>query len=162
LNTLAAITAKKAGFKSIGDAWADTVTPATLHSPNSIKVSWLSGYNWDMYKLKWSENGGPDTEEDINGDNGPWHSYTLRPAQPGVAYTFQVKGCAKSAFGTGWLGDNSCSPPSDPLVVMAAQNSSSLRTFLQASGIDLTRAVSIRKLGQGALPISLRALLAGF
>jgi DNA invertase Pin-like site-specific DNA recombinase len=26
LNTLAAITAKKAGFKSIGDAWADTTT----------------------------------------------------------------------------------------------------------------------------------------
>jgi DNA invertase Pin-like site-specific DNA recombinase len=26
LNTLAAITAKKAGFKSIGDAWADTAT----------------------------------------------------------------------------------------------------------------------------------------
>ena len=26
LNTFAAITAKKAGFKSIGDAWADTTT----------------------------------------------------------------------------------------------------------------------------------------
>src|SRR4029077_3657874 len=26
LNTLAAITAKKAGFKSVGDAWADTTT----------------------------------------------------------------------------------------------------------------------------------------
>ena len=26
LNTLAAITAKKAGFKSIGDTWADTTT----------------------------------------------------------------------------------------------------------------------------------------
>jgi DNA invertase Pin-like site-specific DNA recombinase len=26
LNTLAAITAKKAGFKSLGDAWADTTT----------------------------------------------------------------------------------------------------------------------------------------
>src|ERR1700736_1201745 len=27
LNTLAAITAKKAGFKSLGDTWADTTTP---------------------------------------------------------------------------------------------------------------------------------------
>jgi DNA invertase Pin-like site-specific DNA recombinase len=27
LNTLAAITAKGAGFKSLGDAWADTTTP---------------------------------------------------------------------------------------------------------------------------------------
>jgi DNA invertase Pin-like site-specific DNA recombinase len=27
LNTLAAITAKKAGFRSIGDTWADTTTP---------------------------------------------------------------------------------------------------------------------------------------
>ena len=27
LNTLAAIAAKKAGFQSLGDAWADTTTP---------------------------------------------------------------------------------------------------------------------------------------
>ena len=27
LNTLAAITGKKAGFRSLGDAWADTTTP---------------------------------------------------------------------------------------------------------------------------------------
>jgi DNA invertase Pin-like site-specific DNA recombinase len=27
LNTLAAITAKQAGFRSLGDAWADTTTP---------------------------------------------------------------------------------------------------------------------------------------
>jgi len=43
LNTLAAITAKKAGFRSLGDTWADTTTS---HGPLMLSPSWRAGGVW--------------------------------------------------------------------------------------------------------------------
>jgi len=53
LNTLAAITAKKAGFKSIGDAWADTTT-----SHGRLMLTVLGGlaeFERDLIRARTSE-----------------------------------------------------------------------------------------------------------
>jgi DNA invertase Pin-like site-specific DNA recombinase len=40
LNTLAAITGKKAGFKSIGDTWADTTTSHGRFDADRARRTW--------------------------------------------------------------------------------------------------------------------------
>ena len=40
LNTLAAITDKEAGFRSLGDAWADTTTPLTGDTLSEDRNAW--------------------------------------------------------------------------------------------------------------------------
>ena len=51
LNTLATITAKEAGFRSLGDTWADTTTPGEHQDPwgvwrpdeTTAEISWFGG-----------------------------------------------------------------------------------------------------------------------
>ena len=53
LNTLAAITAKKAGFRSLGDAWADTTT---AHGRLMLTVlGGLAEFERDLIRTRTSE-----------------------------------------------------------------------------------------------------------
>jgi DNA invertase Pin-like site-specific DNA recombinase len=53
LNTLAAITGKKAGFKSLGDTWADTTTP---HGPPMLTVlGGLAEFERDLIRIRTGE-----------------------------------------------------------------------------------------------------------
>ena len=53
LNTLAAITAKKAGFKSLGDTWADTTTS---HGPLMLTVlGGLAEFERDLIRARTGE-----------------------------------------------------------------------------------------------------------
>jgi DNA invertase Pin-like site-specific DNA recombinase len=53
LNTLAAITEKKAGFRSLGDTWADTTTP---HSRLMLTVlGGLAEFERDLIRARTSE-----------------------------------------------------------------------------------------------------------
>jgi DNA invertase Pin-like site-specific DNA recombinase len=45
LNTLGMITEKKAGFRSLADAWADTTTVAALRPLKPRKGCWSRGLN---------------------------------------------------------------------------------------------------------------------
>jgi DNA invertase Pin-like site-specific DNA recombinase len=53
LNTLAAITGKQAGFRSLGDTWADTTTP---HSHLMLTVlGGLAKFERDLIRIRTGE-----------------------------------------------------------------------------------------------------------
>jgi hypothetical protein len=124
--------------------------PATLYVPNHFQILILTFVTWDVIKFTWSIQGGPKGGFEAEaGKEGAEFSF---PAQSGLTYSFTAQGCAKALDGS----TNYCSPISRPLEVVAAQNTPSLKHFLQRSGIDPSKGIrSHLPLG----PTSLRSLL---
>jgi hypothetical protein len=141
-----------------------TPSPATLGSPNRIRVLWITFVGWDFVHVRWAVNGGPETQLRLGRDqvdigaaglDGEWD---LTPTIPGARYTVAVQACRQGGFG----GFGAfCGPWSGRVQVMGATNLLSLRSFLTLSGVDTTRTVSIGALRPAAQTIALRALLAG-
>lgn len=138
--------------------------PATLTSPNRIHIMWITFVGWDFVHVRWAVDGSPETQIRLGSDQvavgsgGLEGEWDLQPTIPRGHYGISVQACRQGAFG---VFPASCGPWSDRIEVRGAQNSSSIRAFLVASGIDMSRSVSVRGLRQGASSISLRALLAG-
>lgn len=111
--------------------------PATLDHANRFKMLILTFVKWDVIKLRWSLEGGSPGYLEIDGGPHGVTDYTFEPAQPSGRYTFTAQGCDRGDY---------CSPESEPYVAVAAKNTNSVRQFLQSSGIDLSKAVSLPSL----------------
>jgi hypothetical protein len=105
--------------------------PATITQPNSIRISWRSSMNYDKFLIWWTAGQSPlpepQGESDQSGYSGSW---TAAPTIPGVIYAFSVKG------GVSALGGYLYSDWGPTVKVSATHNLTSLRQFLQRSGID--------------------------
>jgi hypothetical protein len=107
--------------------------PATIQDSNRIAVRWGSSYSYDKYLIWWFENGvaKPQGEVDSGGITGSW---TAEPTIPGAVYSFEVEGGVKNLWGilgyiySGW---------STLQTVTAVPNLTSLKAFLQTSGVSL-------------------------
>jgi hypothetical protein len=109
--------------------------PATVGHKNGIKISWGSSVVYGFFQARWAEKGTPASQWaqvtiDSSGNSG-W--FVFEGTQPGVTYDFIVQGCD-----SGLLGSSHCSLWSGVTEVTAGQNFTSLRQFLQASGINPT------------------------
>jgi hypothetical protein len=107
--------------------------PATITQPNRIRIGWQSSFEYGKFLIWWTlgQTILPQGEVDQTGYSGSWIS---RPTVPGLVYSFSVKGGVSS----GVLGNWNYSDWGPTVKVGAAHNLTSLRQFLERSGIDPT------------------------
>lgn len=105
--------------------------PATLQRASHFQILILTFVTWDVIKLHISDDGGSRTVEVTAGTTSI--DTVFEPVASNRLYTFVARGCAKAIDGS----TTYCSPDSAPLRVRSAANSTSLRGFLVASGIDI-------------------------
>jgi hypothetical protein len=123
--------------------------PATLQGSGGFKLLILTFISWDVLKISVSHAG---QVQHIQIDaTGKSTDFVFRPANSGQLYSFVAKGCARALDGS----TNRCSPESEPVQVLAATNTNSLKEFLIASGVSVT---SLRTAAGGSLD-SLRSLM---
>ena len=123
--------------------------PATLQGPGGFKLLILTFISWDVLKISVSHAGQVQhIQIDASGEST---DFVFRPAESGQLYSFVAEGCARALDGS----TNRCSPESEPLQVLAATNTNSLKEFLTASGVPVT---SLRTAVRGSLS-SLRSLM---
>ncbi len=103
--------------------------PATIHQGNSITVAWSSTIQYDKFLVWWTENGIAKIQGEIDAD-GYSGSWTAAPTVPGASYTFAMNG----GIGYTWGADYSGWGPTQK--INAVPNLTSLRQFLQHSGLD--------------------------
>lgn len=114
-----------------------TPQPATITTDNSILVSWTSPQSYDKYLIWWTYEGAPQGvsfpqgEVDNTGSTGSW---TASPTTSGYTYTFKVEGGNKNLWGILGYHYSGWGPTAS---VPAVPNFTSLRAFLQASGVSL-------------------------
>jgi hypothetical protein len=120
----------------------------TLHDVPHIIVHWSSSQAVDKYHLMYTSASPPPstssgwTEIEIESENSTSFQFRLSPtSQQSVTWSFKVQGCKSVA-----IGSDSCSPFSQTKSVATPRNTTSLRTFLQLSGVPFP--VGIRSLGQ--------------
>ena len=104
--------------------------PAAINQSNSITVAWSSTIHYDRFLVWWTKNGVAlaQGEFDAGGYSGSWRVQTV----PGANYTFAVDG----GVGYTWGVDYSGWGPTEKIT--AVPNLTSLRQFLQHSGINPT------------------------
>ena len=124
--------------------------PATLQSPGgSFNLLILTFVSWDVLKITITHSGEVQhIQIDATGEST---DFVYHPVKSGQLYSFVAKGCARAIDGS----TNRCSPESEPLESRASVNTTSLRTFLILSGVDISslRRVLPRSAG------SLRAIM---
>jgi hypothetical protein len=105
--------------------------PANLKQGNRIAVSWTAPQSYNKYLIWWTLNGVamPQGEVDAAGKTGSWTASTT----PGSFYTFKIDGGAA----TDPWGDYQYSGWGPAAGAKAVPNLTSLRAFLEASGINL-------------------------
>jgi hypothetical protein len=108
-------------------------TAATITKDCSIIVEWQSTITYDKFLIWWTENGIAlgQGENDAKGTSGTW---TAAPTRPACYYTFSVKGGVAREWGKYDYSDWG-----PQIKIIAPPNGTSLRRYLQASGIDPAR-----------------------
>ncbi len=103
--------------------------PATLQGRGGFSLLILTFISWDVLKLSVSHAGQVQhVQIDATGEST---DFVFRPAKSGQPYSFVAKGCARALDGS----TNRCSPESAPLQVLSATNTTSLKAFLNLSGV---------------------------
>jgi hypothetical protein len=129
--------------------------PATLTSGNHFKLLILTFVPWDVIKLDWSREDGPGGRLEFHSGREST-DFIFGPVKSGARYSFVATGCAKAIDGS----TNFCSPPSDPISIVAATNTNKLRQFLQISGITTRGGISLRTVIASANSVvSLKSLM---
>lgn len=120
----------------------------TLHDVPHILVHWTSPQSVDKYHLMSTSTSPPPEAaigwSEIEIHSGPSTSFRFRFSPTlvqGTTWSFKVQGCRSFD-----IGADACSPFSEVKRVTTPRNTTSLRTFLQLSGVPLN--VGIRSLGK--------------
>lgn len=110
-----------------------TPQPATISQGNRITVAWSSPTHYDKFLVWWTENGIANAQGEIDsgGNSGSWTASTF----PGNWYTFAVEG----GVSDGWGYNYSAWGPT--VRIMGSANLTSLRQYLQSSGVVSLRSV---------------------
>jgi hypothetical protein len=134
------ITTRSTGSPPSGGVPAPVVTsleprPTTMKQGSSVIVDWTGALQYDRFTIRWTDNGIVLQQQDVStgGSTGSWRA----PTTPGHHYTFAVDGHAGTWSGWG--------PAID---FYAPANLSSLRAFLEASGVPPS-GQSVRQLMAG-------------
>jgi hypothetical protein len=136
---------------------------ATLGFPNHIHITWITFVTWNFVHVRFAADGNPVTQVRLGEDQvqihpgglvGEWDLQSI----PESHYEISVQACRQGGFGR---FEARCGPWSNPIQIQTAKNMSSVRSFLTASGINVSQTISIAELRPGASLIRLRDLLNG-
>lgn len=121
----------------------------TLRRKNHIRIQWESPRAYTFYQVRFGNERSGFQEQQIDRiAGGIGGVFPLEPTIPGVRYLFKVNGLMRNSFETGSSGFT------EPIFVTAAENTRSLRAFMD--GVDTSG--GIRALIPAHIS-SLRALL---
>jgi hypothetical protein len=99
--------------------------PATFTRNNHIVIHFRAPRAYEWFFVRYRRPGQAEVQVEIN-VNGTMGVFTLEPTRPGEQYSFKVAGCDENSI----TGVKNCSSFTEPITVVAARNTDSLRAFL--------------------------------